>query len=111
MLRDLIGLLCLTSHVPITLPAAMQFGSTLGPTSASAENSFPGSFLDFEQDWCHCRQHLESKVSSLQVELDASSDKAAAAHASKTEMHASMAAQQTELQQMQADLSTVTAAR
>lgn len=82
----------------------MHFGSTLGPTSASAENSFSGSFLEFEQDWCHCRQHLESKVSSLQVDLSASSDEVAAAHAS-------MAAQQTELQQMQADLSTVTAAR
>ena len=59
----------------------------------------------------NCRQNRESKVTRLQVELNASGDAVAATHASKTEMHASMAAQQSKLQQMQADLSTATAAR
>ena len=45
------------------------------------------------------------------MKLDASSDEVAAAHASKVEMQTGMTALQSELQQMQADLSTVTAGR
>ena len=60
--------------------------------------------------WC-CREGLVSKVASLQAECDASRREVVAAHASEADLHASMAAQQSDMHQLQAELSTVTAAR
>lgn len=92
----------------------MQFDSTLGLFLYQHLLRSPSlvTLLSMNKNRAHnCRQNLESKVSRLQVELNASSDEVVAAHASNTEMHASMAAQQSEVQQVQADLSTATAAR
>lgn len=58
-----------------------------------------------------CREDLLSKVASLQAECDARRREVMAARASEAQTHASMAAQQSDMQQLQAELRTVTAAR